>query len=116
MSPHTEDIQDVFAAAVPEGYDPAVPADRERLIAALGPLSEAYVVRQYRVRPKAILMEPTDWLITRDPAEVERFQPAHDCVACRAGNDQCLAYLRDHPDGWVVLGNLTYTEVWGKTP
>lgn len=107
-----EVIQDVFAMAVPETYDPEDPADRERLIAALGPLSERYVARQYQVAPKALLFDTTEWLITRDPADVEKFQPAHDCPACRAGNDQSLAFLRENPGRYVVLGNLTYTEVW----
>ena len=107
-----EQIQDVFAMVVPETFDPAQPEDRARLVAKLGPLAESYVARQYQKAPRALLFEKIDWLITQDPADVEKFQPAHDCAACRAGNDQSLAFLRENPGRWVALGNLTYTEVW----
>lgn len=108
MSPKTEVIQDVFAMAVPEGVDPADPD----LVPKLEALARAYVVRQYQVAPKALLFDTIDWLVTAEPADVEKFQPAHDCAACRAGNDQSLAFLRQNPGRYVALGNLTYTEVW----
>jgi len=112
-NPKTERIADVFAMAVPEQFDPAIPEDRVRLIEALDPLSERYVAAQYEAgAPKALMFEPTDWLITKDPVDVERFQPVHDCAVCRAGNDQAVAFLAEHPGRYIAMANLIYVEVW----
>ena len=93
----------------------AVPADTvvdEQMLAGLTAKAQAQILGQYRKPPRALLVEPIDWLITSDPAEVERHQPAHDCAACRAGNDRARAFLAEFPDRRVALGNLRYTEVW----
>ena len=46
------------------------------------------------------------WTITGDPAEVTTLGLWHDCATCRAGVDQALAMLRDHPDREVAVGQL----------
>jgi hypothetical protein len=71
--------------------------------------------RQYQDQPEppqAVLLDRTDWLITNQPDEVERFQPAHGCARCRAGKDQARAFLAEHLHRYVALANLTYREVW----
>jgi hypothetical protein len=76
-------------------------------------LAQRSAMGQYKKqRPKALVMDKIEWLITDDWEEVERFQPAHDCATCRAGNDQAVAYLKEHPDRWLALGNMKYWEVW----
>lgn len=75
-------------------------------------LAQQMILRQYRHPPRALLVEPVDWLITSDPIDVELHQPEHDCAACLAGNDQARAFLAEHPDRRLALGNLHYTEVW----
>ncbi len=105
-------IQDVFACAVP---DELIDAPRQALYQALTKFASLYVLRQYlhTIGPgPQITFQVFDWLITTDPAQVEAFQPAHDCPACRAGNDQALAHLREHPHRPVALANITYTERW----
>ena len=47
-----------------------------------------------------------EWTITSDPAEVTALGLVHDCAACRAGVDQALAFLREHPAGEVAVGQL----------
>jgi hypothetical protein len=46
------------------------------------------------------------WTLTGDPELVKSLGAAHDCVTCRAGMDQALAYLRGHPDREVAVGHL----------
>lgn len=105
-------ISDVFAAAVPESYDLTDPEQFPVLFARMTDIARTATLAQYRRPPKALLFEPIDWLVTSDPAEVEQFQPAHDCEECRAGNERALAFLRANPDRAIALGNLSYREVW----
>lgn len=111
---HEVQVQDVMALVVPDYADPADEVSRAFLVPTLDILARKMVARQYVHHPvqPEVRMEVIDWLLTRDPEDVEKFQPAHDCAACRAGNDQALAQLREHPDQWIALANITYTEVW----
>lgn len=113
----TRDVRtaEVFAAVVSEDVDPSDPEQRTTLIKELSAVANAYVMRQWvgkRERPVTIRDMISEWAITSEPDEVQAFQPAHDCAACRAGNDQAMAYLRDNPGRWVALANVHYTEVW----
>jgi hypothetical protein len=103
-------IDDYIGLALSTETDP----DNPKLIAWLDAQAERKIVEQYRRMggPVTLKIEPAKWLVTRDPVEVERFQPAHDCVQCRAANDQMVAFLREHPERWMALGNLRYTEYW----
>jgi hypothetical protein len=103
-------IDDVVAVALPEGMDPHDPAVLEHVAAE----AELRTWAQYQgwSRPAALRFDPIDWLVTQDADKANAFQPAHDCPACRAGADRMRAFLREHPDRWVVLGNLHYVEVW----
>lgn len=103
-----EPILDYIALAVPEG----IALEDPRLLDLLNTQAERTILAQYRRPPRALAIEPIDWLITSKPEDVERHQPAHDCATCRAGNDQARAFLAEHPDRFVALGNLRYTEVW----
>jgi hypothetical protein len=47
-----------------------------------------------------------EWTITDDPDEVRTLGLMHDCVTCRFGVNQALAFLRDNPDGEVAVGQL----------
>lgn len=104
-------VSDVLALTLPPALrgQPAIAVQ-----AAVGRLAYASAYAQYRGNPALIGLEDfrSEALITTDPAAVEQFQPAHDCPACRAGNDQAMAHLREHPDEPVVLVNMHYTEVW----
>jgi FMN phosphatase YigB (HAD superfamily) len=104
-------ISDVFAAAVPEKFDLSNPEQFPAIHALMNQLAEVTTLGQYRRRPKALLFAPTEWLVTSDPADIERFQPAH-CEECRAGNERALEFLRANPGRAVALGNLSYREVW----
>lgn len=110
--PREVPVQDVIALGVPSGMNPEEPANRDRVVAYLTRVAQVSIVRQYKVRPTALLLDEIDWLITNDADEATQFQPAHDCAACIAGTDQAVAFLREHPDGYLALANLSYTEVW----
>lgn len=99
-------IQDVIALVVPEHITGEVPLEQ------LERLAHQAVARQYVGRTVAITFMEITWLVTSDADEAERFQPAHDCAACRAGADQARAYLRENPERRIALGNITYREVW----
>lgn len=106
---------DVFAASVPPNVDPSDDAQLARLLQYLDLIAKAYIHKQWdgaREKPVKITHLVSDWTVTDKPEEIEAFQPAHDCAACRAGNDQAEAYLREHPGRWVALANLHYIEVW----
>ena len=82
--------------------------------ARLDRASEALLMRQYRGRrhPRALLLDATRWLITSSWEDVLAFQPDDGCPTCLAGNDQAVAFLKEHPDRCLALGNLSYVEVW----
>ena len=102
-------IDDFIVLGLPPGTSP----DEPGILDKLDRMSERTVIDQYKgKRPRAIVMRETEWLITSDWREVERFQPAHDCATCRAGNDQAIAFLKEHPERRLALGNLHYEEVW----
>lgn len=93
----------------------AVPVDAvvdDQLLEALTIEAQRQILSQYDNPPRAVVIEPIDWLITSSADEVERHQPAHKCVACLAGNDRARAFLTEFPDRCLALGNLRYTEIW----
>lgn len=114
MSIRRETVQDVMCLAVPDYVDPSNEVSRAFFVPTLDILTRKLTTRQYEHHPvpPELEFEKVDWLITKDPADVEKFQPAHDCAACRAGNDQSLAFLRENPGRYIAMGNLTYTEIW----
>lgn len=112
MTADVRQIQDYIVLALPSHIDASDPDQRAALFDELTDRATQTVMAQYQRPPKALLLEPIDWLITSDPADVERHQPAHDCETCRAGNVDAQAFLLEHPGRLLALGNLTYTEVW----
>lgn len=117
---HSVPIKDVLALVVPERWQELaelaartgeLPAELKN---ELQQLAFQSITRQYAGRNglKALAMGSHDWLVTRDPVQAEAFQPGDGCPACIAGTDQALAFLRDHPDRLIALGNLNYVEVW----
>ena len=107
--PEGEPILDFIVLTVPTEVDPEHPAFREYL----DRLADHTTMSQYQgKKPKALVMDKIEWLITSDWEDVERQQPAHDCATCRAGNDQAIAFLKEHPDKRLALGNLRYWEIW----
>lgn len=105
-------VQDVYCAVVPAALRGR---PEPEVIAAMNESLLIETARQYLgTIGKLMRLEDlhADFLITDDPADVERFQPAHDCAHCRAGNDQAMAHLREHPDQPIGLANISYTEVW----
>lgn len=51
------------------------------------------------------------WWITRDPEVVAQRGLVHDCPTCRAGVDQALAHMREHPDAVTAVGLLSWCEL-----
>jgi hypothetical protein len=47
-----------------------------------------------------------EWTITSSPEDVRTLGLMHDCTSCRAGVDQALALLSEHPDTEVAVGQL----------
>jgi hypothetical protein len=95
---------DSAITTVPAGWYVAVNG-RRTLVAQLA----GRVLREMSERFAASLGEQlhhAEWTITGDPAEVTTLGLMHDCAACRGGVDQALAFLREHPDGEVAVGQL----------
>lgn len=106
----TRDIDDYIALGLPDG---AGPPDDPALIEHINQLAESMLYAQYgEARPRLILFDPVDWLITGDPLAVERHQPAHDCETCRQGNIDARRYLEANPGRRLALGNIHYVEIW----
>lgn len=47
-----------------------------------------------------------EWVMTADPVLLQQRSNLHDCPSCRAGTDQALAYMREHPDTPMLVGLL----------
>lgn len=106
----TARIQDVLCLAVPLEVEDRPTCDLHSLMDGIAVRA---VAEQYGdARPASLVFERIEWLVTGEQDDVERFQPAHDCAACRAGNDQARTFLRENPDRKIALANITYTEVW----
>lgn len=102
------DVEDFIVMVVPSGT-----YTQDELIERLNEAAMRIVSQQYRTRqPRALMMGEIDWLITADVEAVRSFQLLHECPACRAGHDQALARVREHPDQAIAMANLHYTEVW----
>lgn len=109
-------VQDVIAVGVPPFITQAVlsiPDVRAAVMEKLTMAAWESVWAQWPDR-KPLRLEDShiDWLITGDPDEVDRFQPAHDCEECRRGNVKAREALRDRPGTMVALGNIRYVPVW----
>lgn len=102
------EIDDYVILKVPHNIDPDDPGAR----LAMDRMAEHQVMRQYERPPRALLLDQIDWLVTSDWQEVERFQPAHDCAECQAGNARAIAFLKEHPEERLALGNMHYVEIW----
>jgi hypothetical protein len=98
---------DSSIAAVPPGWYAMVKGERVFLVQAAGKY-----LRRLSEQQAADLGEKlhhATWTITDDPAEVTTLGLMHDCVTCRAGVDQALAYLSAHPGAEVAVGQLWWT-------
>jgi len=103
-------VQDYVIFTIPDEADMTDPA----VLNHLNDQALYQVWGQYtKRRPRALTLDPIDWLITGDADDVERHQPAHDCETCKAGNRQAQEYLRANPGKRLALGNLSYVEIWG---
>lgn len=56
------------------------------------------------------LLHHADWVITSDPDQVRVLGLMHDCASCRAGVDQALALLAEHPDAELAVGQLWWAQ------
>ena len=75
--------------------------------------SAAAVLREMSGRLAAVVGETlhhAEWTITSDPGQVRALGLMHDCVTCRAGVDQALALLREHPEAEVAVGQLWWAK------
>jgi hypothetical protein len=73
-----------------------------RVLRALSELGAAQVGEQ---------LHHGEWIMTTDRDLVAERTALHDCASCRAGADQALAYMREHP-GAIMLVGLLY---WAQT-
>lgn len=107
-------VDDVMAVGVPADVDVHDNEQLAKLLIGFHKAMMSMLWTQFPTekRPAAIILDEPEWLITGDPDEVERFQPAHDCVTCRAGQDQALAFLSEYPERAIALANLHYNVVW----
>jgi hypothetical protein len=104
-----EPIDDYIVISVPPNIDPEDPGFHARM----ENITSYQIMAQYKgQRPRALVMDPVEWTVTSDWRDVEQVQPTHDCPTCRAGQDQAIAYLKEHPEGRLALGNMRYWEVW----
>lgn len=105
----TREAIDFIIILLPEDVDPHAPSTK----ASLDMQAMEQVVAQYPFRrsPKRLDVR-VNWVMTDDPEEVMKVQPAHDCNECRAGNDLAFRWLLEHPGRYLALGNLFYTEFW----
>jgi hypothetical protein len=98
------------------GVSPDVDLDTPEIREALNRLAQRSVMGQYAAKgsrpPKALVMDPIEWTLTSDWRDVEKMQPGDSCPTCIAGNDQAVAFLKEHPDRRLALGNMRYWEVW----
>lgn len=99
-------VEDVFACSIPDDVAPDDPAVKSYVTI----MAQRSTLAQYS-GDVVLRFEPVEWLITNNPDEAAAFS-AHDCPTCQAGADQIRAFLNEHPDRWIALGNLTYVEVW----
>lgn len=76
------------------------------------PRMERYFLHlsQYGADAVGETLHHADWDVTADPALVQTKGLTHDCMRCRAGVDQALAYLREHPGRKVLVGMLYWTD------
>jgi len=115
MSPET--VQDVLCLGVPAEINPRDYLDRPTLQKALGEALSRQAVQAVWAQwkdpvPKDVKFESIDWLITNRQADIDAFQPAHDCADCWMGNLQAEEFLKTNPGRWVAMANLTYTVTW----
>lgn len=103
------------AEGEPTGFDSAITLVPARWYADVG--GERAFVAQLAGRDLRVMSEAfsasvgerlhhAKWTITSDPAEVRTLGLMHDCVTCRFGVNQALAFLRDNPGGEVAVGQL----------
>ena len=103
------------AEGKPGGFDSAIIKVPERWYLTVG--GERALVAQLAGRDLRAVSEKcaagigeilhhAEWTITDDPAQVRTLGLMHDCASCRAGVDQAVAMLRDHPGSEVAVGQL----------
>lgn len=99
----------------PTGSDTAIVSVPGRWYVPLG-AERAFLARQAGIDLREISermaadmgerLHHAQWTVTGDPELVKSLGAVHDCVTCRAGMDQALAYLRERPDSEVAVGHL----------
>jgi hypothetical protein len=108
----TEPVLDFVIVLIPEGVDINDPQEEVKLEnVAMEQLMLQYARKGSRP-PRALLLTKLEWVFTSDPEAVAQVQPGDGCPACLAGNDQARAFLNEHPDRTLALGNITYQEIW----
>jgi hypothetical protein len=107
----TREVKDLIVMSIPE----AVHVDRDDMdgvVSVLDDIAAQAAIGQYEQHPPVLLLGPTEWTITDDPADLVDFEPIHDCDRCRDGKSSAIEFLTANPGRWIALGNMTYMEVW----
>ena len=106
-------VQDVMCLSIPEEIDPTLylpdPGLRAAFLTKLTQLAHQTVWAQWPTEKPAVEIEELDWMVTQAIADIEAFQPAHDCADCWMGNLKAEAFLKEHPGRWIAMANITYT-------
>jgi hypothetical protein len=112
-------VLDVICLSVPEEIDPVAyraHPDRqvwEMFIRKLSDLAMTTVWAQWPDHPPVdVKFKSMTWLITNLVADVEDFQPDHDCPDCWAGNRKAELFLLSHPGRYVAMANISYVPIW----
>ena len=95
--------EDTSVITIPDGVYLDAGGERVLVLRRLGRLLRQ--VSEMHARDVGMRLHHAEWVITGDPGVVEA-TVVHDCARCRAGADQALAWLREHPGGELLVGTL----------
>jgi hypothetical protein len=55
------------------------------------------------------------WIMTHDPDLIRGYESTDGCPGCTARIDQCISYLREHPDQDLLVGTLYWADTRTST-
>jgi hypothetical protein len=95
---------DTAIVSAPVRWYTALGAERALIARLAG--ADLRVISEHLAERMGERLHHAEWTFTDDPELVKALGAVHDCARCRAGTDQALAFLREHPGREVVVGHL----------
>lgn len=95
---------DMAIISAPERWYAGLEGKRALLAKLAG--ADLRVISEHLAERAGERLHHAEWTFTDDPELVKSLGAVHDCARCRAGTDQALAFLREHPGREVVVGHL----------